>query len=290
MRSIAVAAVCGLLTAISIVVPSHIMGQVAPGPISPAPSQAPSSRPAAKPKPPEVQPRTSLEGAWNLNRDESDDPRTKAQDSRGTAGGNGGGYPGGGYPGGGYPGGGRYPGGGYPGGGYPGGGRYPGGGYPGGGYPGGGGGPYGGQDAQTDERVLQLIRPAGSLRFSLKSAEVDVTDEQYHKLVFYTDGRPLQKPKSESYQEIAAHWSDGQLVSDEKSPQGGKMSRIFELSPDGRQVYETLRIDRSKSRAPLVVRYVYDMAVSQNGQAGRDSDPDQPVLKRHADDSNSSPQ
>jgi hypothetical protein len=264
------------------------MAQLAPGPISPAPSQTPPSGPAAKPKQQEVQPRTSLDGAWKLNRDESDDPRAKAQDSRGASGGNGGGYPGGGYPGGGYPGGGgRYPGGGYPGGGYPGGGgRYPGGGYPGGG----GGGPYGGQDEQTDERVLQLIRPAGSLSFSLKNAEIDVTDEQYHKLVFYTDGRQLQKPKDDRYQEIAAHWNGGQLVSDEKSPQGGKTSRTFELSPDGLQIYETLHIDRGKSRGPLVARYVYDVANSQSGQAGRDSDPDQPVLKRHADDSNSSPQ
>jgi len=117
-----------------------------------------------------------------------------------------------------------------------------------------------------------------------------VTDDQYHKLVFYTDGRQLQKPKDDSYQEIAAHWNGGQLVSDEKGPQGGKMSRTFELSPDGRQVYETLHIDRGKSRGPLVARYVYDVANSQNGQAGRDSDPDQPVLKRHADDSNSTPQ
>jgi hypothetical protein len=292
-RSTAVAAFCGFLAAISIVVPSRLMAQVAPGPISPAPSQAPPAPPAAKPRQQEVQPRTSLDGAWKLNREESDDPRAKAQASSGAGGGNVGGYPGGGYPGGGYPGGGgRYPGGGYPGGGYPGGGGYPpGGGYPGGGYPGGGGGgPYGGQDTQTDERVLQLIRPAGSLSFSLKNAEIDVTDEQYRKLVFFTDGRQLQKPKDDRYHEIAARWNGGQLVSDEKSPQGGKMSRTFELSPDGKQVYETMHIDRAKSRGPLVVRYVYDSANSQNSQNGRDSDPDKPVLKRQTGDGNSSPQ
>lgn len=271
------------------------MAQVAPGPISPSPSQAPPAPPAAKPRQQEVQPRTSLDGAWKLNREESDDPRVKVQDS---SGGNGAGYPGGGYPGGGYPGGGypgsggRYPGGGYPGGGYPGGGGpYPGGGPPGVGYPGGGGGgPYGGQNVENDEKIQQLIRPAGSLTFSLKTAEIDVTDEQYHKLVFYTDGRQLQKPKGDSYQEIAAHWNGSQLVSDEKSPQGGRMSRTFELSQHGRQVYETLHIDRGKSRGPLVVRYVYDSANSQNSQTGRDSDPDKPVLKRQTGDSNSSPQ
>src|SRR6266567_5275271 len=99
----------GLLLAIC-VLPDRLMAQASPGPLAPPPqSQAPQSRPAAKPKPPQVPARTSLEGPWKLNPDESDDPRTKIQDSRGTYGGNGGGYPGGGYPGGGYPGGGRYP-------------------------------------------------------------------------------------------------------------------------------------------------------------------------------------
>ena len=121
---------------------------------------------------------------------------------------------------------------------------------------------------------------------------MDVTDEHYHKLVFYTDGRPLQKSTNDNYQEIAAHWNGSQLVSDEKGPQGAKMSRTFELSRDGRQVYETINIDKSKSRGPLNVRYVYDIVNSKNSQSTRDSDPDQPVLKRHSDgsDTTQSPQ
>jgi hypothetical protein len=142
----------------------------------------------------------------------------------------------------------------------------------------------------NDEKIQELIRPAGSLSFALKNAEVDVTDDQYRMLVFFTDGRQLQKPANENHQEIAAHWNGSQLVSDEKSPQGGKMSRTFELSRDGRQVYETISVDRSKSRGPLVVRYVFDITNSKNSQAGHDPDPDQPVLKRHPDESNSSSQ
>jgi hypothetical protein len=96
------------------------------------------------------------------------------------------------------------------------------------------------------------------------NAEVDVTDDQYHRLIFYTDGRQLQKSTNDNYREIAAHWNGSQLVSDEKSPQGGKMSRTFELSRDGMKVYETVNTDRVKSRSPLAVRYVYDIANSQN--------------------------
>jgi hypothetical protein len=131
-----------------------------------------------------------------------------------------------------------------------------------------------------------LISPPVSLSFAFKNAEVDVTDDHYRKMAFFTDGRQLQKPKDDSYQEIAAHWDGKQLVSDEKTPQGAKMSRTFELSQDGRQFYETLHIDRSKSKGLLVVRYVYDVA-SSTAQADHESDPDQPVLKRHSDDSNS---
>jgi hypothetical protein len=136
-----------------------------------------------------------------------------------------------------------------------------------------------------------LISPASSLSFILKNPEVDVTDDHYRKMAFFTDGRQLQKPKDDSYQEIAAHWDGSQLVSDEKTPQGAKMSRTFELSQDGRQFYETLHIDRGKSKGLLVVRYVYDVA-SSTAQADHESDPNQPVLKRHTDSSNntSSPQ
>src|SRR5882672_12236622 len=120
-----------------------------------------------------------------------------------------------------------------------------------------------------------MIRPAGTLSFALKNAEVDVTDDQYRMLVFITDGRQLQKSANENYQEIAAHWNGSQLVSDEKSPQGGKMSRTFELSKDGKQVYETITIERGKNRGSLNVRYVYDIAGSSNPQSSQGSDPDQ---------------
>lgn len=272
----------GLLIAALLTGPKRLNAQAAPGPIVPAQSQQQSSaqppQPVAKPKQPQVPPRTTLAGAWRLNRDESDDPRQRVRAAEG--GGNIGGYPGGGYPGGGYPGGG-YPGGGYPGGGYPGGGyprRNPGGGYPGGGA---------GQDIEDNPKMQPLIHPSASLNIDLKAAEIDVTDDQFRKLSLYTDGRQLQKSADSTNEEVAAHWDGSQLVSDEKSPLGGKMSRTFELSQDGRQLYETLHIDNGRSRTPLVIRYVYDVA---NSGIQSDSDPNRPVLKRNPSDSSSSPQ
>jgi hypothetical protein len=283
-RSATLIALFGFLVAIAIGTPDRAMAQAAPGPLAPPPSvlsQTPRPKPVAKPKPPEVPPRKTLDGPWKLNRDESDDPKTKIQNSRGVNGGNGGGRGSGG----------GNPGGGYPGGGYPGGG-YPGGGYPGGGYPGGGGGPNGGQgnggqgggrDTETDERLEILITPPTTLSFAVKSAEVELTDDASRRFVFFTDGRKLQKSKDDNYQEIAAHWSGTQLITDEKSPRGAKMSRTFELSEDGRQFFETIHVDRGKSKGFLVVRYVYDVSSGHESELTHETDPDQPVMKRRAD-------
>lgn len=262
---------CGLLFVLAIG-SNRLMAQAPPGPL-PVPPQTnvPRPRPVAKPKPPEVPPRTSLDGPWKFNRDESDDTRRKIQDSRGTSANSGGGRNGGGYPGGGYPGGGYPPGVGFPGGGYPRGGRPDGG---------------SGRDTETDERLEDLIRPPNSLSFTIKNPEIDLTDDHYRKLAFFTDGRQLQKPKDDSYQEIAAHWDGKLLVTDEKTPQGAKMSRTFELSSNGRQFFETVHVDRGKSKGQLVIRFVYDVAGTST-EADHESDPDQPVLKRHPDSGNS---
>src|ERR1700726_177756 len=81
----------------------------------------------------------------------------------------------------------------------------------------------------------------------------------------------------DNHQGVSAHWNGSQLVSEEKSPLGGKMSRTFELSQDGRNLQETLHIDNGRSKTPLVIRYVYDVAGSDM-QTGPESDPNRPVL------------
>jgi hypothetical protein len=127
-----------------------------------------------------------------------------------------------------------------------------------------------------------LIRPSGLLTIELKNPEIDVTDDDLHKLSLYTDGRKLQKSKDNSDQEVAAHWDGSRLVSDEKSPLGGKMSRTFELSQDGRKLFETLHIANGRSDTPIIIRYVYDIA-SSDTKSEQDSDPNRPVLKRNPD-------
>ncbi len=284
----------GLLGATALLIPSRAAAQAAPGPLPP-PQSAPQGQiqqqqqytpPPPRPKPPEAPPRTTLAGMWKFNHDQSDDPRQRVRAAEG--GGNYGPNQGGGYP----PGGGGYPGGGYPGGGY----GYPRGpygnpgGYPGGGYPGGPQQRYGGQDIENNPKMQPLLRPADSLALNFKDPEIDVTQDQSTKLILYTDGRQIGKQTDPLRVEMAAHWDGSRLVTDEKSPLGGKMDRIFELSSDGRQLFETLDIDNGRSGTPIRIRYVYDIPIpGAQSSTPEDSDPSRPkLMRRSSDDSSSS--
>ena len=143
-----------------------------------------------------------------------------------------------------------------------------GGGYPGGGY----GGRRMGSQGETDEerqKMQELLRPSQGLTLAeaKKDAEVDLFDDQERKRAFFTDGRKLQKSKDLNYQEIAAHWEGSRLVTDEKNPRGGKMSRTYELSYDGTQLYETLHMTVGRNNTPLVIRYAYDQAPGSGASA-----------------------
>src|SRR5712691_3788970 len=105
----------------------------------------------------------------------------------------------------------------------------------------------GGENDEERQKMHELFTPAKAITLSMTGAEVDLVDDRDHKRVFMTDGRKLQKSKDENYQEIAAKFDGTRLISDEKDPRGNKMSRTFELSSDGRQLYETLHMTSGRS-------------------------------------------
>jgi hypothetical protein len=221
-----------------LIVPGAVRAQAPPGPL---PAGPPQPVPASAAKPQEqvpAPPRTTILGSWKFNPDESDDPSKRRQDSKGS---NGGGH-GGGH------------------------GRL------GGGWPGGGSGGYGGRrggEASDEERqkMRELFTPARAITLSMTGAEVDLVNDRNRKQAFMTDGRKLQKSKDENYQEIAAKFDGNRLVTDEKNPRGGKMSRTFELSSDGLQLYETLHMTTGRNNSPLVIRFVYDIPPQAEGQS-----------------------
>jgi len=115
----------------------------------------------------------------------------------------------------------------------------------------------GGESDSERQKMHELLSPPTNITFSMTGAEVDLLDDHDRKRAFMTDGRKLQKSKDDNYQEITARWEGTRLLSDEKSPRGGKMSRSFELSPDGRQLYEDLHIEGG--RHPMEIHYVYEI-------------------------------
>jgi hypothetical protein len=211
--------------------PVTIHAQAPTGPL-PAAQAQPAPGSAAKPQQeiPLPPPRTTILGAWKFGPDDSDDPSKRRQDSRDSNGRYGGGH---GRVGGGYPGGGR------------------------GGY----GGRGGGESDEARQKMRELFTPAKAITISMTGAEVDLVDDRQRKRAFMTDGRKLKKSKDENYQEIAAKFDGNRLVTDEKDPRGNKMSRTFELSSDGRQLYETLHMASGRSNSPQVIRYVYDIPI-----------------------------
>jgi hypothetical protein len=248
----------GLLGLAAIAFPALLHAQAPPGPITPAPSSD-DSQPTAQPRqqreqqhqPPAT--RANLDGSWKLNSDQSDDGRQKMQEAKSAQrngnGGNGGGRSGGGV-------------------GFPGGGG--GVGFPGSG--GGGGGVYGrhgagnGSDTESaDDRahMQELIDPPVVIHLAQKDNEFDLADDTGNKRAFFTDDRKLKKSKDLSYVEIAAHWEDNRLVSDEKTSRGNRISRTFEPQPGGKKLVETVRIESNRNQSAVDIRYVYDL-IPQN--------------------------
>ena len=179
-------------------------------------------------------PRHDLWGNWNFNVKKSDDPRKKLQGTRGE-GPTWSGYPGsrGGYP--------------------------------------GARDPYG--SSAIADRLHDLIDPANSLALAHKDAEVDVTDDADRKRALFTDGRKLQKSKDDHYREQAAYWDGPRLVTDEKGPYGMKVTRSFEISWNGQQLYETLAVDLGNiGEGFVMIRYIYDPA-NQNAEVDTTAKP-----------------
>jgi hypothetical protein len=224
----------GILVVAAHILPDFLCAQAPAGPLPAAqPQAAPASAASPQNQQPRAETRTSILGPWKLNQVESDDPRKKMQDanaSRGSGSRGGSGVSIAGFPIGGH------------------------------------GGIGGNRSGESDEerlRTQNAISPANSLTLAQKdpkNPEVDLTDDQNRKQAFFTDGRKIQKPdsKDDSPQEISAHWDGPRLVTDEKSPHSGKMSRTFELSYDGTQLFETVRLTMGRSNTPLDIRYVYD--------------------------------
>ncbi len=221
----------------------HAIAQAPPGPITPPPGaeiEGPRTPPPAR-----MTPRKNILGAWRLNRDESDDPKAKANQRKvndPNSNHSGIGRPQIGFPGGSI------------------------------GGPGSGGGQHPNNGSQKEsqddrERYRELIDPSVRLRLERKGdADPDVTmsGDQGRKTIFYTDGKKPDAPAGVGVDLAEARWDGTKLVSDAQLPKKGSMRRTYELSQDGLQLYEEVELVTGKDKNPATFRYVYDAVAAED--------------------------
>jgi hypothetical protein len=217
------------------------------GPISPAPSQAPQQAPSPHTDTPVPSDsgKGSLAGIWKLNRDESDDPRQKLEQASRGGGGWGQGPVGGG-----------------------------------GGWGGWGGGPWGGWGGRgggSNRRPIPDDSAVDTADFSQLTIEqsdsaAKVTGAMGHILAQLNsdqnsdknDKSSAKKSKDSPNAPPAAKWQGDQLVTVVNGPRGVKTTRTYELSPNGRQLFVTTRLDNPRLNQLVTIRFVYDPANARN--------------------------
>ncbi len=231
------------------------------GTAGPLPAATPAGQPTPAPQPAAqtAGAKPNMAGTWALNKAQSDDPRQKMHDAMG--GGEGGhGGQGGGY-------GGR---GGWGGGGNGGGGN---GGGEGGGYGGNGGGGGRGQG-----RGEGMINELSQLTIEQTSTSAKVTGSSGRVLALYSANNTASSTSAQGssgsssgssgggdeYAPPAAQWQRSQLVAVAER-RGGTNTQTYELSPDGKQLFVTTKMESQRFTQPVIFRLVYDPAKSSGG-------------------------
>jgi hypothetical protein len=198
---------------------SGLLGSAVPAPV-PARQAASqdASSQAAKP---------NLAGTWKLNKDQSDDPRQKMQQAMGNSGdaGGGGGNPNRGE-----------------------------------GRPGRGGGPGGMMAEWAQLTVTQLdanVKVTGaSGRTLANTAPADNSAKSDDSNA--SNGSENENGGQRHMAPPPAEWQGSQLVANGRGFGGGSMTRTFELSPDGKQLYVTTKITSERLSQPVTYKLVYD--------------------------------
>ena len=230
----------------SLLFASLAFAQAPPGPIAPVPLQRSANEPPPPP-PVRIVPRTNILGAWKLNRDESDDPKASSNQRKANDPGQRGG--------------GREA-------------QCPG--------PaaevhdnpplGRGGGQHGNNGPQKDtsedrQRYAELIDPSIRLKLARKTEAdpiVEMTGDQGRKTIFYTDGHKPDAPAGVGTDVVEAKWDSGKLVSTSPLPKKGSLTRTYEVSPDGLQLWEEVEMVIGKDKNPSRFRFVYDAVARED--------------------------
>ena len=177
-----------------------------------------------------------LAGKWTLNKEQSEDARSKMREA-GERHRGGGGF-GGGRGGGGYGGGGR------------------------GGFGGGRGGRRGGEgggmpDAQRPAALQDFFEPPETLTIDRNGEEIAVNDGS-RIVILHPDGRKAKTDDGQA--EVTAQWRGQELVVESKTERA-KITTVYMAVPDKHQLDVTSRFE-GRMGEPVTARRVYDAAVA----------------------------
>jgi hypothetical protein len=246
--------ILAIFAAAALLLPATRAGAQTSG-AGPLPAATPSDQPPASPRssaPAQIGGKPNLSGRWALNTDESDDPRDAMQQAGNSSGNGSGGHVG-------------------MGGGVGGGGGQRGG-------MGGGGGRRGQDGAGNSTNNLS------QLTIEQTASSAKVTGETGEVLALYTaddssksnSSSPSAGSQTNSQTSSGsdgssgdsagtpptAQWQGTQLVAVTPGRRQGSTTRTYELSPDGKQLYVTTKIDNPRFKSPVTFRLVYDPAQS----------------------------
>jgi hypothetical protein len=200
----------------------------------------------AAPAQPQTTDKPSLQGAWTMNKDQSDagktrDGDTDAQGDRGAHGGRGGN-----------------------GGGYGGGHRRGGGGFGGGGYGGGGMGRGGGagagmspdEMARMRDAMRDLTNPSDRLTIVQTDSMILVTGADGRTTRLSPDGKKVKDENTGV--ERKTKWDGGKLVSEISGLGPGKATQVFAVDPETHQLRITVQMEGRSGNQPRTITNVFD--------------------------------
>jgi len=127
-----------------------------------------------------------------------------------------------------------------------------------------GGGGERGQGGRNGEGRAQragMMDELQTLAIDQTGSNVKVTGKSGRVLAQYPSGDSTAEknagPEGESQRTTTAQWQNGQLTVVTQSPRG-KSTRTYSLSPDGKQLYVTTKMENERFKEPLTYRLVYD--------------------------------
>lgn len=163
-----------------------------------------------------------LAGHWQLNKDQSDDVRQKMQAARGDSGG-------------------------------------------GQGEGSGGGRGQGGREGAGRAQRAGMMDDLRTLAIEQTGSNVKITGKSGRVLAQYpssdSSAEKNAAPEGEGQRTTTSQWQNGQLVAVTQSPRA-KSTRAYSLSPDGKQLYVTTKMENERFKEPVTYRLVYDPASS----------------------------